>query len=99
MFEKSFHVRFRPAPAVLISTSTCVSDRLEISESTKLPVSGVYRRVSREMINSVIAQREKELSGSDKWDRLTEIIAVAEAAPVIPDRDLGNATTIDLSCY
>jgi len=97
-YRKSFHVRLKPSPALILNTSTAIADRLEVSPSIG-PSAGMYRRVSAGFISALAAEIAAEPAGSDRLARLQEILAAAQSTPGVNDADLGNFPTPDLSCY
>lgn len=98
VFRQSHHVRISPAPAKLMLTSTAFADRFEISPSLG-PDAGIYRRVSVEFIQAIRGERDKSQPGSERRDRLEEILSLAEGSPFAGNHDLGNLRPIDLSHY
>ena len=97
-YRKSFHVRLKPSPALILNTSTAVADRLEVSDA--FPTSaGVYRRVSASFIQSIRSERDAEPKTSPRWGRLNEILEAALSTPGTEDSDLGNLPVPDLSYY
>jgi len=97
-YRKTFHVRLKPSPALILNTSTYVADRLEVSDL--IPTSaGVYRRVSAKFIESIRAERDAESKTSQRWARLDEILTAALSTPGTGDCDLENFPTPDVSCY
>lgn len=97
-YRKSFHVRLKPAPALILNTSTAVADRLEVSPAIG-PSAGIYRRVSAGFISSLESEIAAEPPGSDRLARLQEILDAAKSTPGTSDDDLGNFPPPDLSCY
>lgn len=96
-YRKSYHVRLKPAPALILITSTAVNDRLEISEG--FVECGVYRRVSASFIATLTAERDAQRPGTARYIRLDEILQAAIASPGAGDSDLGNLPVPDLSYY
>lgn len=100
--HQTFHVRLKPAPAVLLRTTVQVHDRLEVSESAQsagIAHHGLYRRVSQKLIGEIGSELGKVQEGSDRHARLTEILTVARSAAIITPDDLQKVPVPDVSCY
>lgn len=95
-FRQSFHVRLKPAPYLVLVTSTAINDRLEVQE--EFVNGGVYRRISRQFISQLQAEIEKT-TDTGKRDRLGEILSVCRSSPGSEQDDLGNPPIPTLYSY
>lgn len=91
--RESYHVRLKPSPPMLLRTTTGVGDRFDCQDLEQYADAGLYRRVSKEFITDIRKERDRNKPDTERWQRLNEIITLAESAPVIAETDLGNSLT------
>ena len=96
--RQTFHVRLKPAPAILLATDTWIHDRLEITEAACPHLAGVYRRISFSFLQQLGTEADKSPDPARR-SRLQEIFELASTSPAATDDDLENLPLPDLSYY
>lgn len=92
----TYHIRLKPAPPVVIRTTTDCHNRMEVFGVNN---EGVYRRISKQFITQIEQELSQAVIGSERHERLSEILRLSRATPGVDQDDLQNPPFPDLSYY
>lgn len=94
--QLTYHIRLKPAPAVVIRTTTGCHNRLELEGCGN---AGTYRRISKQFLAQIEHELSQAVIGSERHSRLSEILSLARSTPGVDQDDLENPPFPDLSYY
>lgn len=95
----TYHVRLKPAPPVVIRTTTGCHNRLEVVGRIDEGTTEVFRRISRQFLKQIEQELSQAVPDSERHSRLTEILSLARQTPGVDQDDLENPPFPDLSYY